>query len=595
MAKEFILGIDLGTTNSVVSVIENGTPKILENPNGKRTTPSVVAFKNGETIIGESAKRQLESNKDSVASIKRLMGTSQTVHLNNKDYKPEEISAMILSYMKDYADKKLGQPVKKAVITVPAYFDNAQREATKNAGIIAGLDVVRIINEPTAAALAFGLNKDKNENQKILVFDLGGGTFDVSLLEMESGTFEVLATAGDNHLGGDDWDHEIVKWMVEQIKSKYNFDPTTDKMAMARLKEEAERAKITLSEQLIANISLPFLAMNENGPVNVELEITRATFESMTEHLLQRTRKPLLDVLTEAKLTWNDINEVLLVGGSTRMPAVQKLVAEVTNKKPNNSINPDEVVSVGAAIQGAILAGEIQDVLLLDVTPLTLGIVVEGDVVAPLIPRNTTIPVTKSQIFSTAVDNQTAVTIVITQGERQLARDNKILGQFNLEGIEPAPRGIPQIEVSFSIDVNGITKVTAKDKKTNKEQTITIQNTSSLSKEEVEKMVKDAEANREADQKKRHEIEVIVKAEQLSNDLEKTLKSEQAKNLGEPQKQELQKEIDEIKELINKKDIEQLEKKITEFEQKMAQAAEFLKKQQGNNNPNTNNDNPQTN
>lgn len=595
MAKEFILGIDLGTTNSVVSVIENGTPKILENPNGKRTTPSVVAFKNGETIIGESAKRQLESNKDSVASIKRLMGTSQTVHLNNKDYKPEEISAMILSYMKDYADKKLGQPVKKAVITVPAYFDNAQREATKNAGIIAGLDVVRIINEPTAAALAFGLNKDKNENQKILVFDLGGGTFDVSLLEIESGTFEVLATAGDNHLGGDDWDHEIVKWMVEQIKSKYNFDPTTDKMAMARLKEEAERAKITLSEQLIANISLPFLAMNENGPVNVELEITRATFESMTEHLLQRTRKPLLDVLSEAKLTWNDINEVLLVGGSTRMPAVQKLVAEVTNKKPNNSINPDEVVSVGAAIQGAILAGEIQDVLLLDVTPLTLGIVVEGDVVAPLIPRNTTIPVTKSQIFSTAVDNQTAVTIVITQGERQLARDNKILGQFNLEGIEPAPRGIPQIEVSFSIDVNGITKVTAKDKKTNKEQTITIQNTSSLSKEEVEKMVKDAEANREADQKKRHEIEVIVKAEQLSNDLEKTLKSEQAKNLGEPQKQELQKEIDEIKELINKKDIEQLEKKITEFEQKMAQAAEFLKKQQGNNNPNTNNDNPQTN
>lgn len=595
MAKEFILGIDLGTTNSVVSVIENGTPKILENPNGKRTTPSVVAFKNGETIIGESAKRQLESNKDSVASIKRLMGTSQTVHLNNKDYKPEEISAMILSYMKDYADKKLGQPVKKAVITVPAYFDNAQREATKNAGIIAGLDVVRIINEPTAAALAFGLNKDKNENQKILVFDLGGGTFDVSLLEMESGTFEVLATAGDNHLGGDDWDHEIVKWMVEQIKSKYNFDPTTDKMAMARLKEEAERAKITLSEQLIANISLPFLAMNENGPVNVELEITRATFESMTEHLLQRTKKPLLDVLTEAKLTWNDINEVLLVGGSTRMPAVQKLVAEVTNKKPNNSINPDEVVSVGAAIQGAILAGEIQDVLLLDVTPLTLGIVVEGDVVAPLIPRNTTIPVTRSQIFSTAVDNQTAVTIVITQGERQLARDNKILGQFNLEGIEPAPRGIPQIEVSFSIDVNGITKVTAKDKKTNKEQTITIQNTSSLSKEEVEKMVKDAEANREADQKKRHEIEVIVKAEQLSNDLEKTLKSEQAKNLGEPQKQELQKEIDEIKELINKKDIEQLEKKITEFEQKMAQAAEFLKKQQENNNSNTNNDNPQTN
>ncbi|TPE57567.1 molecular chaperone DnaK [[Mycoplasma] falconis] len=582
MAKEIILGIDLGTTNSVVSVIENGNPKVLENPNGKRTTPSVVAFKNGEIIVGEAAKRQLETNPDSVASIKRLMGTTETVKLNGKDYKPEEISAMILSYMKDYADKKLGQPVKKAVITVPAYFDNAQREATKNAGKIAGLDVVRIINEPTAAALAFGVDKDKDQNHKILVFDLGGGTFDVSILEMESGTFEVLSTSGDNHLGGDDWDHKIVEWMIKEIKAKYNYDPSNDKMAMARLKEEAERAKITLSESMLANISLPFLAMNAEGPVNVELELKRSEFEAMTSDLLQRVKKPLEDALSEAKLSWNEINEVLLVGGSTRMPAVQKLVSEITGKKPNNSINPDEVVSVGAAIQGAILAGEIKDVLLLDVTPLTLGIVVEGDLVAPLIPRNTTIPVTKSQVFSTAADNQTAVTIVVTQGERQMARDNKILGQFNLEGIEPAPRGVPQIEVSFSIDVNGITKVTAKDKKTNKEQTITIQNTSSLSPEEVDKMVKEAEENREADKKKRHEVEVIVKAEQLINDMEKSLNTDEAKKVPEAQLSEVKKEIEELKQLKDKKDIENLEKKITEFEQKMAQAMEMMKKMQEN-------------
>ncbi|WP_369085773.1 molecular chaperone DnaK [Metamycoplasma spumans] len=591
MAKEIILGIDLGTTNSVVSVIENGSPKVLENPNGKRTTPSVVAFKNGEIVVGEAAKRQLETNPDSVASIKRFMGTDKTVHVNNKDYKPEEISAMILSYMKDYAAKKLGQPVKKAVITVPAYFDNAQREATKNAGIIAGLDVVRIINEPTAAALAFGVDKDKDVNHKILVFDLGGGTFDVSILEMENGTFEVLSTSGDNHLGGDDWDHKIVNWMIEQIKQKYDFDPSKDKMAMARLKEEAERTKITLSESMLANISLPFLAMNANGPVNVELELKRSEFEAMSADLLERTKKPLLDALNEAKLDWNEINEVLLVGGSTRMPAVQKLVADVTGKRLNNSINPDEVVSVGAATQGAIMAGDIKDVLLLDVTPLTLGIVVEGDLVAPLIPRNTTIPVTKSQVFSTAMDNQTAVSIVITQGERELARDNKVLGQFNLEGIEPAPRGVPQIEVSFSIDVNGITTVTAKDKKTNKEQSVVIQNTSSLSKEEVEKMVKDAEANRDADAKKRKEIELSVKAEQIIHEVEKTLNSEEAKKLPDAQKSEVEKEVKEMKELLEKKDFENLEIKVKEFEQKMAQALEILKKQGFD--PNNQNNNQQ--
>ena len=579
MAKEIILGIDLGTTNSVVSIIENGVPKILENPNGKRTTPSVVAFKNGETIVGEVAKRQLETNPDSISSIKRLMGTSKTVHANNRDYKPEEISAMILSYMKDYAEKKIGSSVKKAVITVPAYFDNSQREATKNAGIIAGLDVVRIINEPTAAALAFGLNKDKDKNNKILVFDLGGGTFDVSILEVESGTYDVLSTSGDNKLGGDDWDNAIVNWMIKKINELYSYDVSKDKMAMARLKEEAERAKITLSQSLVANISLPFLAMSDNGPINVELELKRSEFEKMTEDLVQRIKKPVLDALEQAKLSAKDLSEVLLVGGSTRMPAVQKLVEKLLGKKPNNSINPDEVVSAGAAIQGGVLAGDIQDVLLLDVTPLTLGIVVEGDIVAPLIDRNTTIPVTRSQIFSTAMDNQTAVTIVVTQGERQMAADNKILGQFNLEGIEPAPRGIPQIEVSFSIDVNGITKVTAKDKKTNKEQTITIQNTSDLSKEEVEKMVKEAEANREADQKKRREIEVTVRAEQTINQLEKVVSGEEIKKADPKQKEELEKELNSFKELLSKKSIDELETKLNEFDKKMAQAMEFLKKQ----------------
>lgn len=579
MAKEIILGIDLGTTNSVVSIIENGAPKILENPNGKRTTPSVVAFKNGETIVGEVAKRQLETNPDSISSIKRLMGTSKTVHANNRDYKPEEISAMILSYMKDYAEKKIGSSVKKAVITVPAYFDNSQREATKNAGIIAGLDVVRIINEPTAAALAFGLNKDKDKNNKILVFDLGGGTFDVSILEVESGTYDVLSTSGDNKLGGDDWDNAIVNWMIKKINELYSYDVSKDKMAMARLKEEAERAKITLSQSLVANISLPFLAMSANGPINVELELKRSEFEKMTEDLVQRIKKPVLDALEQAKLSAKDLSEVLLVGGSTRMPAVQELVEKLLGKKPNNSINPDEVVSAGAAIQGGVLAGDIQDVLLLDVTPLTLGIVVEGDIVAPLIDRNTTIPVTRSQVFSTAMDNQTAVTIVVTQGERQMAADNKILGQFNLEGIEPAPRGIPQIEVSFSIDVNGITKVTAKDKKTNKEQTITIQNTSDLSKEEVEKMVKEAEANREADQKKRREIEVTVRAEQTINQLEKVVSGEEIKKADPKQKEELEKELNSFKELLSKKSIDELETKLNEFDKKMAQAMEFLKKQ----------------
>ncbi|AKA49816.1 molecular chaperone DnaK [Mycoplasmopsis gallinacea] len=589
MAKEIILGIDLGTTNSVVSVVEDKNPVVLENPNGKRTTPSVVSFKNGEIVVGEVAKRQVETNPNTIVSIKRLMGTNQTVKANGKEYKPEEISAMILSYMKEYAEKKLGQKVSKAVITVPAYFDNAQREATKIAGKIAGLDVLRIINEPTAAALAFGLDKTE-KSMKVLVYDLGGGTFDVSVLELEDGTFEVLSTSGDNHLGGDDWDNEIVKWMIKEIKEKYNFDASNDKMAMARLKETAEKAKIDLSSQSVASINLPFLAVTADGPVNVELELKRSEFESMTAYLLDRTRKPIEDALKEANITANDLHEVLLVGGSTRMPAVQEMVKRTLGKEPNRSINPDEVVSIGAAIQGAVLAGDIDDILLLDVTPLTLGIETLGGVATPLIPRNTTIPVTKSQVFSTAADNQTEVTISVVQGERQMAADNKRLGNFNLSGIEPAPRGIPQIEVSFSIDVNGITTVTAKDLKTNKEQKITIENSSKLSEEEINKMIKEAEANKEADRKRKEEVETIVRAESLVDQIEKANR-EQGDKLDAKAKEESEKLVNELKDLIAKKDIEALKVKLEQVENIMKNFANYAAQQQhGSSNSNTEED-----
>lgn len=576
MAKEIVLGIDLGTTNSVVSIIENKQPKVLENPNGKRTTPSVVAFKNNETIIGEVAKRQLETNPHSIASVKRLMGTSKTVDINNKKYKPEEISAMILSYMKDYAEKKTGQTIKKAVITVPAYFDNAEREATKIAGKIAGLEVLRIINEPTAAALAFGLEntKKKSKASKILVFDLGGGTFDVSVLELEDGTFEVLSTSGDNRLGGDDWDHEIVNWIVEQVKKQYNgLDVSKDKMAVARLKEASEKAKIDLSNQSITTISLPFLATTADRPINVELELKQAEFEKMTASLLDRTRKPIQDALDQAKLTKKDIDHILLVGGSTRMPAVQKMISATLGKEPNRSINPDEVVSIGAAIQGAVLAGDIDDVLLLDVTPLTLGIETQGGVLTPLINRNTTIPTSKSQDFSTAADNQTAVTIRVFQGERSMALDNKLLGEFNLEGIEPAPRGVPQIEVSFSIDANGITTVSAKDKSTNKETSITIKNASKLSEDEIEQMIKNAEANKEADAKKRETIEVSNRAESLINQLEKAL-TDQGDKVDAKQKEATQKQIDELKTLLKEEKFDELKEKLNQIEQIASQFAQ---------------------
>ncbi len=577
MAKEIILGIDLGTTNSVVSVIEDKEPKVLENPTGKRTTPSVVSFKNGEIIVGEVAKRQMETNPDTVASVKRLMGTNKKVKANGKEYSPEEISAMILGYMKEYAEKKMGAKITKAVVTVPAYFNNAEREATKNAGKIAGLTVERIINEPTAAALAFGLDKTDKE-QKVLVYDLGGGTFDVSVLDLADGTFEVLSTSGDNKLGGDDWDDAIVEWLEAKIKEE-NGDVQLDKMAMQRLKDAAEKAKIELSGVTESTISLPFLAMTSNGPLNFETSLTKANFEKMTDHLVQRTRKPIEDALKEAKLSASEIDEVLLVGGSTRNTAVQELVEQVLSKKPNRSINPDEVVALGAAIQGGVLAGDIDDVLLLDVTPLTLGIETMGGVATPLIPRNTTIPVTKSQVFSTAVENQDAVTISVVQGERPMANDNKRLGQFNLSGIEPAPRGVPQIEVSFSIDANGITKVTAKDKKTEKAQTITIENSSSLSEDEIERMVKEAEANKEADEKRKEEAETRNRAEALINQLESGM-AQQGDKIDPKQKEETEKQINEFKTLLKENKLDELKVKLDEVEAQAKAFADQMKQSQ---------------
>lgn len=579
MAKEKIIGIDLGTTNSVVAIMDGKDTIVLENPAGKRTTPSVVAWKGGERIVGEIAKRQLETNPDSISSIKRLMGTNQKVKVkvDNKEqeFTPEQVSGFILTYLKEYAEKKIGSKIEKAVITVPAYFNNDQREATKVAGKIAGLDVVRIINEPTAAALSYGIDK-KDKEQKILVYDLGGGTFDVSILDLSDGTFEVLATSGDNHLGGDDWDNVIVDWIKEKIKKENNFDVSKDKMAISRLKEAAEKAKIELSGSDSTTINLPFLAITDNGPLNVELELTRSEFEKMTAHLVDRTRKPIMDALKEANLKPSDLDEVLLVGGSTRIPAVQKMVEQTLSKAPNRTINPDEVVAIGAAIQGGVLAGDVSDVLLLDVTPLTLGIVTEGDIIAPLIKRNTTIPVTKSQVFSTAVDNQTEVSIVVVQGEREVLEGNKVLGQFNLSGIDPAPRGVPQIEVSFSIDVNGITTVTAKDKKNNKEATITIQNSTRLSDEEIDKMIKDAEEHKEEDKKRKEERSTIIRAESLINTMEKTISD--SKDIDPKMKEQTEKEIASLKEMIEKKQIDELKTKLDQIEQ----AASMYANQQAN-------------
>jgi len=569
-----IIGIDLGTTNSCVSVLEAGEAKVIPNPEGGRTTPSVVSFKKGEKIVGEAAKRQALTNPNTVSSIKRLMGTNEKVELEGKKYTPEEISAMILGYLKEYAERYLGEKVDKAVITVPAYFNDAQRQATKNAGKIAGLEVERIINEPTAAALAYGLEKDHSGT--VLVYDLGGGTFDVSILELGDGVFEVKASAGNGHLGGDDFDNRIVEYLVSEFKKENGVDLSKDKMAMQRLKEAAEKAKKELSGVVSTQISAPFIAKGDDGePLHLDITLSRAKFEDLIRDLVEETIPPVRDALKEAKLSASDINKVILVGGSTRIPMVYDLVKKELGKEPSREVNPDEVVSLGAAIQGGVLTGDVNDIVLLDVTPLSLGLETLGGVMTTLIPRNTTIPATKKEVFSTAADNQPAVDIHVLQGERPMAADNKTLGHFQLTGIPAAPRGVPQIEVTFDIDANGIVNVKAKDLGTNKEQSITISNSTNLSDEEIEKMRKEAEENKEKDAKRKEEAETKNEAEQLVFQTEKTMK-DLGDKVDSKEKEEIENLIKDLKEKLTKDNIEDIKKaKDTLQEKAMAMATKL--------------------
>ncbi len=577
-----IIGIDLGTTNSCVAVMEGGQPVVIANAEGSRTTPSVVAFtKDGERLIGQVAKRQAVTNPDrTVISIKREMGTTYKVSIDGKQYTPQDISAMILSKMKETAESYLGEKVTQAVITVPAYFNDSQRQATKDAGRIAGLEVLRIINEPTAASLAYGL--DKEENQKILVYDLGGGTFDVSILDIGDGVFEVLSTNGNTRLGGDDFDQRIIDYVAEQFKKENGIDLKQDRIATQRLKEAAEKAKIELSGTTTANINLPFITADATGPKHLDITLTRAKFDELTSDLVDATIEPMKKALKDADLSVDKINKVILVGGSTRIPAVQEAVKKITGKEPFKGINPDECVAIGAAIQGGVLGGEVKDVLLLDVTPLSLGLETEGHIFTRLIDRNTTIPTSKSQVFSTAADGQTTVEIHVLQGERQMAYDNKTLGRFQLTGIAPAPRGVPQIEVTFSIDNNGIVNVSAKDKATNNEQQITITASTNLSEEEINQRVKEAEQFAEQDKKRKEEVETLNHADSLIYEVEKTLR-ENGDKLSDEDKNSVQAEVDAFKKIREGNNAEEIKGAMENFTQKVYAVFGKLYQQQAGN------------